>query len=599
MEGTVLFFTKEWFGMDNKDYEIRRMGILQHIAFVMPNEIPEISNNLSFKGVGFRALPPIVLEQGSENRTLQAHGEGGYWIAKMYCEPNQPYNQTVERMMLIMHAEEASGKKRAIEVSDFMLASLIRTYYLYQGKINVSEKVWQQAREVFLRYPYATFHEHMSENHKILHLSSAYVAVHLFPEEVFYDGLTGNQKKPVLKHAIAVFLNKRLKYGWGEFDSSGYYHADFCALLNLVDFQPDDEVKKLAAKTIDFMFADLAHHSVNGYVGGPKGRVRMITSTKAGLSWPLYLYTGYPQDFQLDLTMEGSVGFFATSEYRVPQGLLTIASDRTQPYEVQERSLLYTIPDDMQVNGSIKRYHYVTQHYVLGSILQRDDYGDLKGVHGWLDGHQELSWSLVLGNSPNEVVFSSHPGHKGLEDWGPHDYWTGDTHCVCHRFVQHKNVLLGMNIISKTEQRQWTHFFIPCDRFERVEEKFGWLLLQSKQVIVAIYVYPGYYWTRRGEWAYKELVVPATKSAFTVEVVERNKFTMEQLIECLKDRHVDFEGEMAVYLSEIGTELRLKHTGQGWIDGVLQDYSNYPKYKSRHVYSDWGSDRMVLTDDNI
>lgn len=583
---------------DYNVYEIRQKSMLKHIASMLDLKLPDLPDELNFKGTGFQLLPYIQLNgTNGVSRKVMAHVEGGFWMAKMHCERQWNYDDVIRRLLLIKHAEEVSGKPRYIEVSDFMVAQLLRMYCLFKNKVNVSSKVWVEVEQQLLGYEYATFHEPMSENHKILHLSSELCMVHLFPEEQFYDGFTGKEKMKQVKKNIIAFLEKRLKYGWSEFDSTGYYNMDFVALLNIYDLQPDEELKRLAWKTLHFLLVDLLHHSTNGYVGGAKGRVKVstITSLKSGIFWPVYVCTGFPETVKPDHFVEWSTAFFATSHFRPDPALRMLASKRDEPYEVKERNVLYSMPDDKQVTGSIKRYHYVTSDYVLGSITQRDTM-EPYNFHNWLNGHQELSWSLVFADHPEAVIFSSHPGHEGLRDWGMHGYWTGDTHCLCHRAVQSKSVLLGMNIIRNKEQLPWIHFYIPRHAFDEIREQYGWLLLKKGDVITAIKAEPGYYWTTKGEWREKELIVPSAQSAFAVEVVKCGILGIDDWMERFKDRHISFQDGTAEYTALNGSKLELHFNGPSKIDGAIQDYSEYPKFDSKYIYSGWGDDQLVITD---
>jgi hypothetical protein len=61
-------------------------------------------------------------------------------------------------------------------------------------------------------------------------------------------------------------------FGWAEFNSSGYYREHLMALLNLVDFSLDEEVKKKAEIATDLLLFDLIRFSHKGSMGAAGGR---------------------------------------------------------------------------------------------------------------------------------------------------------------------------------------------------------------------------------------------------------------------------------------------------------------------------------------
>ena len=68
------------------------------------------------------------------------------------------------------------------------------------------------------------------------------------------------------------WLNNRLMFGWMEFNSSGYYREHLWALLNLVDFALDEEVRTKAAMAVDLMLFDVTRYLHRGTMGAAGGR---------------------------------------------------------------------------------------------------------------------------------------------------------------------------------------------------------------------------------------------------------------------------------------------------------------------------------------
>jgi hypothetical protein len=197
--------------------------------------------------------------------------------------------------------------------------------------------------------------EYWSENHYIMFASSEYLAGQLWEEETFQPGmdfltpnlymtatatefvpvlfadksteLTGKQRMERGKARTLKWLNNRLMFGWTEFNSSGYYREHLTALLNLVDFSLDEEVRVKAGIVTDLLFFDLVRFSHKGSMGAAGGRSQ-FKSKCAGwdnaLGDVVELLLGTRGIF---LNREGDIGCcLSTSTYKIPDVLLQIAN---------------------------------------------------------------------------------------------------------------------------------------------------------------------------------------------------------------------------------------------------------------------------------
>lgn len=126
-----------------------------------------------------------------------------------------------------------------------------------------------------------------SENHQILFATAEYLAGQLMPETIFRVGnhfrvkdrgktrpsdLLGRQRMDRARPRLLRWLHDRLRFGFSEWNSPGYYDEDFTALFNLADFCLDDEIQTLACMVLDRMLFDLARFSVDGSFGVTAGR---------------------------------------------------------------------------------------------------------------------------------------------------------------------------------------------------------------------------------------------------------------------------------------------------------------------------------------
>jgi hypothetical protein len=179
--------------------------------------------------------------------------------------------------------------------------------------------------------------EYWSENHYIMFASSEYLAGQLWPDENFEPAkdflvageptkiFTGKERMERGKARVLKWLNNKLLFGWTEFNSSGYYREHMIAMLNLVDFALDDEVKRKATIAMDLILFDIVRFQHKGSMGACGGRSQFKSKNSgwdnaAGDMVEIMLGTrGLFTDGASDIGTS-----FATSTYKVPDVLLEI-----------------------------------------------------------------------------------------------------------------------------------------------------------------------------------------------------------------------------------------------------------------------------------
>jgi hypothetical protein len=168
-----------------------------------------------------------------------------------------------------------------------------------------------------------------TENHQILLAAAAYLAGQLYPDDVFSNsGKTGRQMIALHRPRIDRWLEMRFKSGFSEWLSNVYYDEDWAALLNLVDFAEDAELRERARIVIDLSLFDMAVNSFQGVFGSTHGRSYEQNKKWAALEGTtdtakLLFGTGAFSAYD-----NMSVALFALSEnYRMPQVLYEIAHD--------------------------------------------------------------------------------------------------------------------------------------------------------------------------------------------------------------------------------------------------------------------------------
>ena len=181
--------------------------------------------------------------------------------------------------------------------------------------------------------------EFWSENHYIMFASSEYLLGQLWQDETFQPcqlfvdagdttgAKTGAQRRDRGRARVLKWLNNRLMFGWMEFNSSGYYREHLWALLNLVDFAVDEEVRTKATMAVDLMLFDVTRYLHRGSMGAAGGRSQFKSKSHGfdnGLTDVVEIMLGAKGVFvEGDAQVAAS---FASSTYQVPRVLLEIGA---------------------------------------------------------------------------------------------------------------------------------------------------------------------------------------------------------------------------------------------------------------------------------
>jgi hypothetical protein len=192
--------------------------------------------------------------------------------------------------------------------------------------------------------------EFWSENHYIMFASSEYLLGQLWSDDTFQPAgaipgagvseakRTGHQRVERGRARCLKWLNNRLMFGWMEFNSSGYYREHLWALLNLVDFASDEEVRTKATMAVDLMLFDVVRFSHRGSMGAAGGRSQFKSKSHGfdnGLTDVVEMLLGVKGVFAESSSEIGAS--FATSTYQVPQVLLEVGA-HPPAYSFTDRS---------------------------------------------------------------------------------------------------------------------------------------------------------------------------------------------------------------------------------------------------------------------
>lgn len=403
-----------------------------------------------------------------------------------------------------------------LDTSDFQLPGLLWILYKHADSELLSDEILANTKDAILEYKYwpdellteadpvdTDNMVYWTENHFILFATGAYLAGQLYPEEVFpASGETGTEKMATFRPRILRWLELRYQAGFSEWLSNVYYDEDIPALVALVEFAEDEELRSLSAMVLDLILADMALHHFEGNFGSTHGRTyeQKMSGLRDSTRSTLNLMFGL-NEYAVGNMSSSSLAI--STKYQMPQVLYDIAhDDEREEFENRQRhsikieeaeswGLDYTLLEDGMTFLTLEAYtHYLTiglfvemldaykwwehsdfelfKEYQsllydpdLRDFIARSEEKDvtrnmrpevnaytyrtpnymLSTAQDWrkeYGGDQQSIWQATLGMEA--VAFTTHPGNESLGGDTPR-YWTG--YGTMPRSVQVKNVVLS------------------------------------------------------------------------------------------------------------------------------------------------------------
>ncbi|MFI4912043.1 MAG: hypothetical protein ACIAQZ_10300 [Sedimentisphaeraceae bacterium JB056] len=477
---------------------------------------------------------------------------------------------------------------------DFAAALLCRVYYLTHESKNLYPETKTAIENFFTEYDYKSIFP--SENHYLLFRSSRYLMASILGDPskggVFRVRFNAYRDEAIAlkikdEYWLKDFLTFRAEKGWGEFDSTVYMIADWECLVNLYDYAPSSEIRQLAKANMDLILLGLALNSVDGIYGGAHGRSSIKSSFdhRRSNAYALnYLYFGncMPKGMRCAVVYG--------SEYRAPELLVEFANSKRPAYVNRERKHLHNVVDARPykpLDGSIRKYTYVSPGYVMGCVQFQDEYP--KGHEcAWYANHQQQHWDLSFtGGGTSLRVFANHPSHASDQNMG--NYWAGST----GHFFQQENVLVALYEIPKEMHYQMIHAYFPRKLFDEVVEKKGWLFGRFADSAVALKFSAPYHWVEDGKYAGLEVVSNGNKHALICETRALDDMTFNGFIDEVLKNTISFNAESMelTYRSKAEGTLSINTKGKRELNGKALDL-DYPSFASPYAYSSWGSGKV-------
>lgn len=487
---------------------------LQEGAFPVPADVTSIAVSSTVKGLAltrrFELLEhthPETNLPASDHRMQfykrlaaekwEPRGEGIYFsvfnvLARFACGTLRPDDEELLRRDLDFM--ESRG-----DCSDFLVMGFFRLLHNY----TVSEALTARIKEVLLSFRYwmdETGNDGMcfwSENHALMFYGAQLVAGQLYPDGVFTcSGRTGREQSALAQERCRAWLNDVEQDGVEEFNSASYMPVTLAALLNLVDYAPQD-ISKRACAVLDSLLRQLCLHVFQQSVISPQGRVYrdVIYPSRQTVQSLLHIV-----DASLPYSHAENIWdiVFATSKYEFPQDLrermredvhTTYTSGNARVVLEKNADYILTSVKCPRANDDAPHWHNLcfdanadksTNTYVK-SLNER--FHGTSVFEPGVYGYQQHLWYAAVSNEC--VVFVNHPGSSVDFDGMRPGYWYGNG--IFPAVRQQGSLLGAVYQIPPTHPISFTHTFWPTVKFDESVQEGQWLFGRSQNGYVGLW----------------------------------------------------------------------------------------------------------------
>jgi hypothetical protein len=476
--------------------------------------------------------------------------------------------------------------------------------YLH-GKEQMSAEVRIAVRNAWKTYaPYRGD----TENHWCLYYASLYLAAEQWPDlpgTEWFNGKSSAENLDESREYLIHWIRITTTIGQGEFDSPDYLPEYVIPMVLLAQFAEDPSMRKRGRMMTDYLLADFAvEHLAGQYVGGfsriYEPAVYIPLRSPASAFAYLYFGTGDP-------VASGWTLFPALSDYRLPEIIYNIATDRKTPYVHRERKRVRNvIRFGDEINPPVFKYTYMTKDYGIGS---------LQG--GILQPIQQQTWSIrFTEGKPYTAIFGLHPYWSGEElamffpqrvktlvddvvlsknTYNKPDKWTGGS--PYERSFQHKGTLILLYDIPEGTNSPHISGFFPKNLSERIVDESGWIICKAGDSFIGWYPLEEYVWVE--EEINSRLHSPYLQNGYIIESGSAAEFgDIDHFISLLRERRpvADLEpGNVSVQYTTIhGDSMRFIFPDIRYLNGDRIDFSGYKLFEGPHLQADVGSERLTI-----
>ncbi len=479
---------------------------------------------------------------GRENSGFRGRGNVFLELAKMELMEK---GETPDPILY----ENIDGALRWIDerndCADFLIPGLVRILRQHRGTDRLKEGQAQKIEDSLVGFKYwldepGEVHAcYFTENHQILFHSAEYLVGQLFPKRIFpSNNQSGEWHRQHAIPFIRRWIDWRARFGFSEWLAQGYYTEDILAMLGLMTYAEEEDIRLKSKLIIDQLLFDMAVNAFRGSLCGTHGRAythSLIDPNSEGVAPVMGLMWG-----------EGYMGRFsdcatlmAVYDYRCPKAIREVALDKpaiminkermsinvcdakyygVDPADFDNIMLFWGIQaysDRLVVENSTKVYPYwnwmLNRVHAYKEMYELCDAAGIPSVSGTPDytamtqvdiytyktpdymlscaqdfrkgrmGYQQHPWTASLGG--RALVFTNSPGSN--------DYTSRPNQLAGNlnlpRAVAHQNVQLCIYRINPDfVDYLYSHAYFPQHEFDEVDEAYGWVFGRKDSAYIAM-----------------------------------------------------------------------------------------------------------------
>ena len=507
--------------------------------------------------------------------------------------------------------------RQRVDCVDFRLNMLMRAWYRYGERIPADVRAdirdvlgnalyygcFSAARPLFRN----------SENHHLQYAVAEHLAAQILEGGTFADGRTAQEHLARSRELILRWIDRRLRFGYCEWNSSVYQGVNLASLLNVYDFARDGELRRQAEAATTRLMADLAGESLNGAVFAAQARIYEkellrpvdqvvqpafaiwlgIGDVPAPVEWPHLCLADH----------------IATSDYVPPDWLARAARPQTGEWVVRERhrvelgpfyknrSLYWQAPEEITDEAAMRRFYPEGLAEVCIRTERRREW---IASTAWLDcvpqtdpvePHQAMVWMGALnGRTP---VFTTHPKAAAARD-AEKTYWSGSI--TAPRCWVAGGVVAAHYPPGGVPAAEFTHAYFPTQEFDAWTQDGAWWFAAQGEAYVALTCSAAVRLTDQGAWAGKELIAAGRGMGWVAVFGARETDgSLDGFRARCAGARIAWPGPNAGMEVRLGaTHILLPAKGTPVVNGAVEDFVAWPQMESPMWRGEYGQTELSL-----